>query len=452
MFEKLTDKLQNAMRTLRGLNKISESNISDALKEVRDALLEADVSFEVVKSFLQDIREKSLGEKVIKSVAPGQQLIKIINDALIELLGGNSVANLSPEKPLRILLAGLHGSGKTTSAVKMALHLQRKGYQSAVVALDVYRPAAIDQLEQLAADAKIPCFANRDSKKPTSIAKEALKWAKENAYDAIIFDTAGRLQIDDELIDEIKDLRKIIEPQEVLLVADSALGQEAVNIAKTFHDAITLSGIVLTKLDGDARGGAALSMKYTTQVPIKFMTSGEHLDDFDVFRAEGMAQRILGMGDIVALVERAHERVDQEEAERLSKKLKKSEFDFDDFLSQMEQIEKMGSMSSLVKLLPGMGNAQISPRELEQMNRTKAMIRAMTKEERAKPQIISGSRKMRIAKGSGVEVKDVNHILKQFENMKKTMKKLKKPEGRKMLQRISNSNALEQLSKMFGPK
>lgn len=452
MFEKLTDKLQNAMRTLRGLNKISESNISDALKEVRDALLEADVSFEVVKSFLQDIREKSLGEKVIKSVAPGQQLIKIINDALIELLGGNTIAGISPEKPLRILLAGLHGSGKTTSAVKMALHLQRKGYKSAVVALDVYRPAAIDQLEQLAADAKIPCFANRDSKKTTSIAKEALKWAKENAYDAIIFDTAGRLQIDDELVDEIKDLRKLIDPQEVLLVADSALGQEAVNIAKTFHDAITLSGIVLTKLDGDARGGAALSMKYTTQVPIKFMTSGEHLDDFDVFRAEGMAQRILGMGDIVALVERAHERVDQEEAERLSKKLKKSEFDFDDFLSQMEQIEKMGSMSSLVKLLPGMGNAQISPRELEQMNRTKAMIRAMTKEERAKPQIISGSRKMRIAKGSGVEVKDVNHILKQFENMKKTMKKLKKPEGRKMLQRMSNSNALEQLSKMFGPK
>ncbi|MDR2340729.1 MAG: signal recognition particle protein [Puniceicoccales bacterium] len=444
MFEKLSEKLQSSMRTLRGLNHISERNIKDALAEVRDALLDADVSFDVIKSFLETIREKSMGEKVFKSIAPGQQLIKIINDSIIELF--SNTQKFSEEKPLRVFMVGLHGSGKTTSTVKLAYHLRNKGYHPAVIACDVYRPAAIDQLEQLARSEDITAYSDRNEKKPAAIARDALE--KING-DAFIFDTAGRLQIAEDLIDELKVLKKVVQPQEILLVVDSALGQEAVSVAKAFHDAIKLTGIFLTKLDGDTRGGAALSMKYATGVPIQFIGTGEHVTDMDAFRAEGMAQRILGMGDVVSLVERAKERVDKEKADRLAKRFRKAEFDFEDYLSHIEQIEKMGSMTSLMQLLPGASNQTISPRELSQIEQTKAIIRAMTLQERHKPSIIAGSRKLRIAKGSGVQPKDVNHLLKQFEMVKKSMKRMKTPQGQKMPQKMSGANTVQQIAKLF---
>lgn len=450
MFDQFSEKLQQALRSLRGLNRISESNIAEALREVRDAFLEADVSFDVIKSFLETVRAEALGQKVVQSIAPGQQLIKLIHDALLKLFGEDR--EISAGRPLTVMLVGLHGSGKTTSAVKLANYLRLKEYRPLLVACDVHRPAAIDQLEQLAGAADLQCYAERDSKNPQQIAKNALKYAKENGFDAVIFDTAGRLQIDRELVGEIRDMKATLKPMEVLLVADSALGQEAVSVAKEFHEAVDLTGIILSKLDGDARGGAALSMKYTTGVPIKFIGTGEHVNEFDLFHADGMVNRILGMGDVVALVERARDRIDQREADRLAKKAKKASFDFNDFLSQMEQIEKMGSMSSLVKLLPGMGNVQISPKELAMMKQTKAIIRAMTEEERRRPALIGGNRKLRIAKGSGVQVRDVNHVLKQFEGMQKSMKMLKKPKGKKLMQSMNAQNAISQLSKIFGPK
>lgn len=450
MFEKFSTKLQGAIKALRGLNKISEKNVAEALGLVRDAFIEADVSFEVIKAFLQDVQEKAMGEKVTHSIAPGQQLIKFIYDALVRLLAGSQ--ELSAEKPLRMMLVGLHGSGKTTTAAKLAKMLKKKGYRPLLVGCDVYRPAAMDQLEILAQEVGVDCYVDRQSKKPMQILKAAQKVAHEKELDAIILDTAGRLQIDEDLIDEVRDLRKVFQPQEVLLVADSALGQESVAVAKAFHEALEMTGIVLTKLDGDARGGAALSMKYSSGVAIKFVGTGEHLDDLEAFRADGMAHRILGMGDVVALVEKARDRVDQEEADRLAKRAQKSKFDLDDFLSQMEQIEKMGSVSSLMKLLPGMGNVQISPRELAIMQQSKAIIRAMTREERQKPNIISGSRKIRIAKGSGVQIKDVNHLLKQFEMMQKSIKMLKKPKGKKMMQQLTANNAVGQLAQLFDPK
>jgi signal recognition particle subunit SRP54 len=458
MFEKITEKLQSAMRTLRGLNVISEKNITGALEDVRDALLDADVSFEVIKSFLECVREKSLGKKVLQSVAPGEQLIKIINDSLVELLGGRmegdseETAVLSTEKPLRVLLVGLNGAGKTTTALKLARWLKRKDYNPLLVACDVRRPAAIDQLEQLAQEGEIRCFAERECRSALEIVKKALAEAENAGADGLIFDTAGRLQVDGELMEELAELQKVVRAQEVLLVADAALGQEAVAIAKAFHESVGLTGIILSKADGDARGGAALSMKYGVGVPIVFVGTGEHCDDLDIFRAEGMAQRILGMGDVVALVERAQERVDRKEADRISKRIRKSEFDLDDYLSQLEQLGKMGSLGSLMKLLPGAGNANISAQELSMMGRTKAVIRAMTPEERRRPQIIGGSRKVRIAKGSGVELKDINHVLRQFERMKKSIKTMKTPQGKKMMQQMTASNALGHLSKLFGGK
>jgi signal recognition particle subunit SRP54 len=442
--------MQSAMRALRGLNAITEKNITGALAEVRDSLLDADVSFEVLKSFLESVQQKALGKRVIQSIDPGQQLIKIIHDSLVELLGGET--KFSEEKPLRILLVGLNGAGKTTSALKLARWLRRKDYEPLLVACDLRRPAAIDQLEQLALEGEVRCFADRSCKSPLEIARRAMEEGTKTGANALIFDTAGRLQVDGALMEELSQLRHIVDAQEVLLVADAALGQEAVAVANAFHKAVGLSGIILTKADGDARGGAALSMKYGAGVPITFVGTGEHGDDLDQFHADGMAQRILGMGDVVALVERAHERVDKKEADRLSKRFKKAEFDLEDYLSQMDQIEKMGSLGSLVKLIPGAGGANISPKELALMGKSKAIIRAMTLEERRRPQIISGSRKLRIARGSGAELRDVNHVLKQFERIKKSMKSLKKPQGQKMLQQMTAQNAIGQISKLFGGK
>lgn len=414
-----------ALRNLRGLGKISESNIAEALAEVRTALLSADVHFRVAREFCERVKEQCLGQAVLTSVLPGQMAIKIIHDELERLLGENST-QFSNVRPLKVMLVGLHGSGKTTSAAKLARLLKNRGnYKSALVACDVYRPAAIDQLELLAGTVGAKFYCERDSKDVPAIAESGLKFATENFSDLIIFDTAGRLQIDENLIEEIKRLRERVRPDEVLLVADAALGQEAVNVAKHFHEAVNLTGIILTKLDGDARGGAALSMKAITGVPIKFMGTGEKVEDFDIFHADRMAQRILGMGDVVSLVEKAQETIDQKEAERIAAKMKKADFDLEDFLAQLQQMKKMGPIGNIMKMMPGMSGIQVGEKEEKKMRQTEAIIQSMTKQERARPEILNGSRRARIAKGSGTKVSDVNALLKQFSQMRQMMKMLK---------------------------
>lgn len=425
MFETLTDRMSNALRNLRGLGKISESNIADALADVRKALLSADVHFRVAREFCERVKAQCLGQSVIAGVAPGQQAVKIIHDELVRLLGENST-QFSPKRPLKVMLVGLHGSGKTTSAGKLARYLKSHGnYRPALVACDVYRPAAIDQLEQLAKATDTPFFCDRESKDVPAIGAEFLKAALEASADLIIFDTAGRLQIDEALIEEIKRLRERVRPDEVLLVADAALGQEAVNVAARFHEAVNLTGIILTKLDGDARGGAALSMKSVTGVPVKFMGTGEKLDDFSPFHPDRMAQRILGMGDVVSLVEKAQETLDRKEAERLAEKMKKADFDLEDFLAQLQQMKKMGPLGNVMKMLPGMSGFNVGEKEEKKLKRTEAIIQSMTKKERARPEILNGSRRARIAAGSGTKVSDVNALLKQFSQMRQMMRMLK---------------------------
>jgi len=425
MFENLTDRMTAALRNLRGLGKISESNIADALADVRTALLSADVHFRVAREFCDRVKEACLGQNVLASVTPGQQAVKIIHDELVKLLGENS-SQFSQKRPLKIMLVGLHGSGKTTSAGKLARYLRSHGnYRPALVACDVYRPAAIDQLEALAKSTGTPFYCDRESKDVPVIGEKFLREAISNSADLVIFDTAGRLQIDENLIEEIKKLRERIQPDETLLVADAALGQEAVNVAKHFHEAVNLTGIILTKLDGDARGGAALSMKAVTGVPVKFMGTGEKLEDFSPFHPDRMAQRILGMGDVVSLVEKAQETIDQKEAERLAEKMKKADFDLEDFLAQLQQMKKMGSLGNVMKMMPGMSGIQVGEKEEKKLKRTEAIIQSMTKKERARPEILNGSRRARIAKGSGTKVSDVNALLKQFSQMRQMMKMLK---------------------------
>ncbi len=425
MFESLTDKMTNALRNLRGLGKISESNIAEALAEVRTALLSADVHFRVAREFCERVKEQCLGQAVLASVTPGQMAVKIIHDELVRLLGEDTT-KFSQARPLKIMLVGLHGSGKTTSAGKLARYLKSHGnYRPALVACDVYRPAAIDQLEMLAKATGTPFFCDRESKDVPAIGEKFLREALNASADLVIFDTAGRLQIDETLIEEIKRLRERVQPDETLLVADAALGQEAVNVAKHFHEAVGLTGIVLTKLDGDARGGAALSMKAVTGVPIKFMGTGEKLEDFSPFHADRMAQRILGMGDVVSLVEKAQETIDKKEAERLAEKMKKADFDLEDFLSQLQQMKKMGPLGGIMKMMPGMSGIEIGDKEEKKLKRTEAIIQSMTRRERARPEILNGSRRARIAKGSGTKVSDVNALLKQFSQMRQMMKMLK---------------------------
>lgn len=436
MLESLKDRMGGALRSLRGISRLTENNISEALKEVRTALLSADVHFKVAREFTDRVKEQCLGEKVVKSVSPGQQTVKIIHDELVKLLGEGS-ATLSTKRPLRIMLVGLHGSGKTTSTGKLAYFLRKKGLTPALIACDVYRPAAIDQLEVIAHNENFLFYGDRNTQDVSRIGKDGLRFAEHNRADAILFDTAGRLQIDEPLIDEIKQLRTIIQPDEVYLVADSALGQEAVNVAKHFHDAVQLTGIILTKLDGDARGGAALSMKSITGVPITFMGTGEKVDDFEQFHPERIAQRILGMGDVVSLVEQAQEKLDQEETERLAQKLKKAEFTLEDFLSQIQQMKKLGPLSSIMEKMPGMGNIKIGEKENNQLKRTEAIIQSMTPKERQNPNLLNGNRRMRIAKGSGVQIKDVNALLKQFAQMRTMMKAMKGPKGKKMMRSMS---------------
>lgn len=437
MFESLTDKLSKAFRNLRGVGKLSEENMADALKEVRTALLSADVHFKVARDFINDVKTACLGQEVIKSVSPGQQVIKIINDELIKLLGHES-AEVPTQKPLRLMMVGLHGSGKTTSTAKMGRWLTRHGYRPLLVACDVYRPAAIDQLEQLAEQENLGFFAQRDTKDVVRIARAALAHAKASDFNAILFDTAGRLQIDTDLIEEIKHLSREVVPHETFLVADSALGQEAVNVAKHFHEAVDLSGIILTKLDGDARGGAALSMKAVTGVPIRFAGTGEKADAFERFHPDRMASRILGMGDVVSLVEKAQETIDEKDAAQMAEKLRKADFNLEDMLSQMQQIKKLGSMQSILSHLPGMGGVELGDKENRKMRQTEAIILSMTRQERRNPNILNGSRRQRIAQGSGTRVSEVNQLLKQFGQMKKMMKSMRGGKGRKMMRAMQN--------------
>lgn len=438
MLENLTDKLGSALRNLRGVGKLTEDNMADALKEVRQALLSADVHFKVAREFVAEVKEQCVGQEVLKSVSPGQQVIKIIHDELVKLLG-EGATELEDKKPLRIMMVGLHGSGKTTSSGKLARYLsQKRGYRPALVACDVYRPAAIDQLEMLAQNEGCTFYGDRTEKNVVKIGQRGLEAAKQADANLVIFDTAGRLQIDATLIEEIKQLKKAIQPDEILLVADSALGQEAVNVAQHFHEAVGCTGIILTKLDGDARGGAALSMKRITDVPIKFMGLGEKPDEFEVFHPDRMASRILGMGDVVSLVEKAQENIDQDEAECMAEKMRKADFNLEDFLKQMQQVKKMGSLGSIMGMIPGMSGVQIGDEEEKKMARTEAIILSMTVKERHAPRLLKGSRLKRIADGAGVSLRDVNALLKQFNQMQKMMKMMNGGKGRKMMKAMKS--------------
>lgn len=435
MFESLTEKLGQALRNLRGVGTLTEENMADALKEVRTALLSADVHFKVAREFVERVQQQCVGQQVTKGIAPGQQIVKIIHDELVRLLGEGSTA-LSEVRPLKILMVGLHGSGKTTSSAKLGKLLKKRGYRPFVVAGDVYRPAAIDQLEILAKQEELGFYADRASKDVPAIGVAALTASQTANADCIIFDTAGRLQIDADLIEEVKQLRARVQPDEVLLVADGALGQEAVNVAKTFHDALQLTGLILTKMDGDARGGAALSIKSITGVPIKFVGTGEKTADFEPFYPDRLASRILGMGDVVSLVEKAQESIDQKDAEKMAEKLRKADFNLEDFLSQMQQVKKMGSMQSIMGMMPGMSGMQIPDGADQQMARTEAIIKSMTLQERRKPDILNSSRRKRIADGSGTKIVEVNQLLKQFGEMQKMMKMFKGGGGKKMMRQL----------------
>ncbi len=411
------------MRQLRGTAKLSEENMSEALKEVRAALLSADVHFKVAREFIETVKGKCVGQEVLKSVTPGQQIIKIINDELVRLLGEGETG-LSTNRPLKILMVGLQGGGKTTTSAKIAKFLKKEGYNPLLVACDIYRPAAIDQLESVGEQIGVPVFSDRSSPDVPLIGENALKQSQIGGRDLIIFDTAGRLQIDATLIEEIKELKRRIQPDEVILVADGAIGQEAVNVAESFHEAVELTGIAMTKLDGDARGGAALSMKQITNVPIKFAGTGEKLEDFDLFHADRMASRILGMGDVVSLVEKAQESIDEREAERMADRMMADDFNFEDMLNQFSQVKKLGSMQSIMGMMPGMSGMKMDDKAENKMKQSEAIILSMTLQERRSPNVLNASRRNRIAKGSGVKISQVNQLIKQHMQMKKMMKKL----------------------------
>lgn len=426
MFESLGDRLQNALHKIKGYGKITEDNISDMMREIRLALLEADVNYQVVKEFTNTVKEKALGEEVQKSIKPGDLFVKIVKDELTELLGGESALLNMSGNPAILMLVGLQGSGKTTTIGKLANFLRKKhSKKPLLVACDVYRPAAIDQLKQLGKQLGIEVY-EEGKKDPVEISKNAIIYAKENNYDYVLIDTAGRLHIDDELMLELKNINEEIKPQEVLLVIDSMMGQDAINVIQGFNDNLKLTGVILTKLDGDTRGGVALSVRHLTNVPIKFIGVSEKLDGLEVFDPERMAGRILGMGDIVSLVEKATEAITEEEAMDTAKKMQSGKFDLDDFLKQMKQIKKLGPLENLIKLLPGakkMGltNVNIDPKQLAHVE---AIILSMTPKERKNPDIIKASRKTRIANGCGLSVQEVNKLLMQFEQMKKMMKQM----------------------------
>lgn len=424
-FEGLSEKLGAVFKKLKSRGKLTESDVKEAMREVRMALLEADVSYKVVKDFVASVTERAVGEEVLKSLTPGQQVIKIVNEELIKLMGeANSKINFPNKPPCIIMMCGLQGSGKTTHAAKLAKHFKAQGHRPLLVACDVYRPAAIEQLKVVGGKADVSVF-EMGQIDPRKIAKEGIKYAKDYGFDMVLLDTAGRLHIDEELMNELKDIKKIAEPNEIMLVVDAMIGQDAVKVASSFDEALGIDSVILTKLDSDTRGGAALSVLSVTGKPIKFVGMGEKLDEFEVFHPERMASRILGMGDMLTLIEKAQQTVDEKEAEKLAKKVKDKGFDLNDLLDQMKSIHKMGSMRTIMRLIPGAN--KITDEQLEQsevqLKKTEAIINSMTRQEREKPQIIDPKRKRRIAKGSGTEVSDINNLLKQFEQMQQMMKK-----------------------------
>ena len=429
MFDNLSDRLEGAFKSLTGDNKITEINVATSLKEIRRALVGADVNYKIAKEFTDNVKEKALGtENVLKAVKPGQMMVKIVQDELTELMGGQSVGINIKGEPGVVLIAGLQGSGKTTFTGKLALHLKEKRKLKVLVtACDVYRPAAIDQLTVLAEQVGAGIYKEPENKNPVEIALNAIAHAQDEKYDVVIVDTAGRLSVDEKMMQEISDVREAISPNETLFVVDSMTGQDAVNTAKAFNDRINFDGVVLTKLDGDTRGGAALSVKYTVGKPIKFISTGEKLDTMDVFHPERMAQRILGMGDIISFVERAQDQFDEEEAKRLEKKIKKNKFDFNDFLGQLNQLKKMGDIKSLLNMIPGM-KKMMKDVDIDNsaFSKVEAIIQSMTPVERAEPKLMSMSRKKRIARGCGQSMEDVNRFIKQFDQMSKMMHNMSK--------------------------
>lgn len=429
VFEGLSDKLQQTFKKLRGRGKLSEADVTEALREVRMALLEADVNFKVVKDFIAKVKERAVGQEVLGSLTPAQQVIKIVNDELTALMGGTvSRIAISPRPPTVVMLVGLQGAGKTTTAGKLALSLVKQNKRPLLVAADVYRPAAIKQLQVLGEKLDLPVFSLGDQERPVTIAKKAIDHANAYARDVVIIDTAGRLHINAELMDELKAVKQAVKPHEILLVVDAMTGQDAVTVAESFNGELGLDGVILTKLDGDARGGAALSVKAVTGCPIKYAGMGEKLEALEPFHPDRMASRILGMGDVMSLIEKAEAAIDVEKAQAFEKKLRKEEFTFDDFLDQLQQVRKLGSLDQILGMIPGMGKLtkQLQGAELDekQLKQTEAIIRSMTKRERRDPSIINGSRRKRIALGSGTRVQDVNRLLKQFAEARKMMKQV----------------------------
>lgn len=423
MLDNLGSRFQEIFKKVRGHGKLSESNIKDALKEVKMSLLEADVNYKVVKDFTAKIQEKAIGTDVLKGINPGQQFIKIVNDELVELLGGiNARLTKGVRNPTVLMLAGLQGAGKTTFAAKLGNYLKKQGEKVLMVGADVYRPAAIKQLQVLGEQTGIEVYSEENHQDAVGICERGLAKAKELGSTYMIIDTAGRLHIDEKLMDELKEIKRLTRPQEILLVVDAMIGQDAVNLAESFNNVLNIDGVVLTKLDGDTRGGAALSIKAVVGKPIKFVGVGEKIDDIELFHPERLVSRILGMGDVVSLVEKAQSAIDEEDAKSLEEKIRTQKFDLDDFLKQLQNIKKLGSLGSILKMIPGMGQiGDLAPAEKE-MKKVEAIIQSMTKEERKKPEILKASRKQRIAKGSGTEVADINRLLKQFEQMKAMMK------------------------------
>ena len=438
IFESLSERLQETFKKLRGHGKLTEDDVNEAMREVRMALLEADVNFKVVKDFIKTIKERAIGQEILETLTPAQVVVKIVDEELTKLMGGTqSRINMSPKPPTVIMMVGLQGAGKTTSAGKLGLSLKKQGKRPLLVAADIYRPAAIKQLQVLGEQLGIPVFTMEQGTDAVTIARESIPYSVSHANDVIIIDTAGRLQIDEKLMQELRDIKAGVKPHEILLVVDAMTGQESVNVAQSFHDSLGLDGVVLTKMDGDARGGAALSIKAVTGCPIKFVGMGEKLEPLEPFYPDRMASRILGMGDVLSLVEKAQAAFDVEEARKLEKKLRKDEFTLDDFLAQMQQVKKLGSLDTILGMIPGMGSVkkQLAGQDIDlngkEMRQIEAIITSMTPKERADISIINGSRRKRIAMGSGTRVQDVNRLLKQFGEMRKMMKKMKKMQGGK---------------------
>ncbi len=435
MFENLSEKVLSSIKKVQGKHKISEANIEEALKEIRMSLLEADVNFKVVKSFIDKVKTKALGTEVLNGVNPGQQFTKIVHDELVNTLGGGAVDIDVREKPSVLMMVGLQGAGKTTSSAKLALFIRQKfGKKPGLVPVDVYRPAAIEQLETLGKQNNIPVYPSKVGQKPEDILQAAKKWATDNMIDVVIIDTAGRLQIDDQLMQELENLKKIWTPQEVLLVADAMLGQQSVSVAEGFHSRLGLSGLILTKVDGDARGGAALSIREVTGVPIKFLGVGEKVGNIEIFHPDRLASRILDMGDVLSLVEKAQELIDEKSAKESARKMMKNQFTMDDFLSQIQMLKKMGGIEGIMKFLPGMGDIQKQMKNMappdDQVKKIEAIIRSMTPQERRDHRVLNASRRERIAKGSGTQVQDINKFVKQFEESKKMMSQMMSGMGR----------------------